>query len=198
MAPQLYLITPATVDAETFPARLMAMLSAAPFAALLIQRGTMDDASYARLAAGIVHIGQGGGCAVLVEDDVALAKRVGADGVHVTGGQAALREALLALKPEMIVGAGNLSTRHDAMSAGEMEVDYVFFGPLAGEADPEAHELAQWWAETFEIPAVLSNPGANAANIEAHDVEFLALSSSVWTGGPEQARAIAAAMGETA
>jgi thiamine-phosphate pyrophosphorylase len=198
MAPQLYLITPPTADPETFSARLMAVLSAAQFSALLVRRGALDDAAYGKLAAGIVNIGQGAGCAVLVEDDAALARRIGADGVHVTGDFDAVSQAIKALKPAMIVGAGNITTRDDAMTAGEMGVDYVFFGPLEGATDPVAADLADWWAETFEIPAVLSDPGASAATATALRAEFLALSDSAWSGGTATVKDIAAALEETA
>lgn len=191
MAPQLYLITPATADPESFPATLMAVLNAAEFAALLVSRGNQDEASYARLCAAMVNIGQGAGCAVLIEDDLALARRIGADGVHVTTGPDAVAAAVKALKPAMIVGAGNLHSRHDAMTAGEMDIDYVFFGPLGGAHDAEAVELAQWWAETFEIPAVLSLPEATAETADAQGAEFLALSQSLWTA-PAPAAAMTA------
>lgn len=181
MAPQLYLITPANAEPEHFPATLMAVLSAAEFSALLVARGALDDAAYARLAATVVNIGQGAGCAVLVEDDIALAKKLGADGVHITGGPAELKAAVGALKPAMIVGAGNLQSRHDAMTAGELDIDYVFFGSTDGKPDAQAVDLAEWWAQTFEVPAVLSQPDAQADSADARGAEFLALSQSVWT-----------------
>lgn len=179
MAPELYLITPAEADAPDFGSRLMAVLSASPAAAILVRRASLDDRTYARLVADVVNIGQGAGAAVLVEDDVALARRLGADGVHVTGGLDAAIDAVTALKPDLIVGAGNIRSRHDAMSFGELGIDYLLFGPLDGETDPKATELASWWAETFEIPAVLSNPGATT--LDAGGAEFLALSTSIWS-----------------
>ena len=198
MVPELYLITPENPDPEGFAALLMGVLNAAEVAAILVRRGSLDEAGYARLAERVVNIGQGAGSAVLIEDDVALARRIGADGVHITGGANALREAVAALKPAMIVGAGNARSRHDAMTFGELDVDYVFFGPLSGQTDPHAAELAQWWAETFEVPAVLSDPGAVAA--DARGAEFLALSTSVWSApSPAEAmRAIAATLGAAA
>lgn len=191
MAPQLYLITPITAEPESFPATLMAVLDAAEFSALLVARGAIDDATYARLAAAIVNVGQGAGCAVLLEDDIALAKRLGADGVHVTAGPAALKAAIAAIKPAMIVGAGNLHSRHDAMTAGEMDIDYVFFGSTDGAPDAQAIDLAEWWAQTFEVPAVLSLPDATADTADARGAEFLALSQSLWSA-PAPARAMAA------
>lgn len=199
MAPQLYLITPANADPEGFPATLMSVLSEAEFSALLVSRGTMDAATYARLATKIVNIGQGAGCAVLLEDDVALVKKIGADGVHITTGPEDLADAVTALKPSMIVGAGNIASRHDAMTAGEMDVDYVFFGPIDGSDDTQAADLAQWWSETFEVPGVLSLPDA-AVGSDARGSEFLALSTSIWSAASPAAamREIVAALGETA
>lgn len=180
MAPQFYLITPAVADPERFPATLKAVLEATTVSALLVQRGNLDAAAYAKLAATLVSIAQQTGCAVLIQDDAALARRLGADGVHVTGGAAALKAMIAAIKPTMIVGAGHAPTRHDAMTAGEFDVDYVFFGPLDGASDANAADLAEWWAATFEIPAVLSDPGATPA-VDPRGAEFLALSTSIWS-----------------
>lgn len=183
MAPQLYLITPADPDLAQFPRQLMGVLTGPDIAALLVRRGSLADADYRELVERVVQIGQAAGAAVLVEDDVALAQATSADGVHVTtGGLKAIRVAVAALKPEGIVGAGNIASRHDAMSFGELDVDYVMFGPLGGAAHPEAAELAQWWAQTFEVPAVHSNPVATADAADDTGAEFLALSDCIWSG----------------
>lgn len=186
MVPQLYLITPANADLDSFPKLLMTVLVVAEFAALLVTRGTQDQATYAKLAAKLVNIGQGAGCAVLVEDDVALVKKIGADGVHITTGAEDLADAVTALKPTMIVGAGNIHSRHDAMTAGEMDIDYVSF------TDPD---LAQWWAETFEVPGVLNLPKAQPGASDPQGSEFLALSQSLWDA-PSPAEALRAILAD--
>ncbi|WP_375452226.1 thiamine phosphate synthase [uncultured Devosia sp.] len=184
MAAQLFIVTPASADPDGFPKTLMAVLGAASVAAILVQRGERSEADYTRLAQAIVNVGQGAGCAVLVEDDAALAKRLGADGVHVSGDAMAIKAAVKALKPSLIVGAGNIGSRHDAMTAGELDVDYLFFGPVAGPFDAAAEDLALWWSETFEIPAVLSDPAATPQTAQTAAVEFIALSDSLWTAQP--------------
>jgi thiamine-phosphate pyrophosphorylase len=195
MAAQLFIITPASADPEAFPRTLMAVLAAAPVSAILVRRGERNEADYAALATAIINVGQGAGCAVLVEDDAALVKRLGADGVHVTGDAAAVKAAVKALKPGFIVGAGNVASRHDAMTVGEMDVDYLFFGPLDGASDATANDLALWWADTFEIPAVLSDPAATPETTDAAAVEFVALSTSLWNDQPAATAArFAAAM----
>ena len=200
MAPQLYLITPPNAEPDSLLPTLMAVLSAAPFSALLVARGDQGDAAYASLVAAAINVGQGAGCAVLVENDITLAKRLGADGVHVIGGPAALKAAVAALKPAMIVGAGDLHSRHDAMTAGELDIDYVFFGSTGGQNDAQAADLAEWWAQTFEVPAVLSQPEATAETADARGAEFLALSQSLWSAAdPAKAmQAVAASLGVSA
>ena len=192
MAPQLYLITPEAADPESFPQALLAVLNAAAFSALLVRRGNRDEAAYASLAANLVGVAQGTGCAVLVENDTALARRLGADGVHVTGGSGAVKAAIAAVKPALIVGAGPVPSRHDAMTVGELEVDYLLFGPLDGASDAVAADLAEWWAATFEIPAVLSDPAASAG-VDPRGAEFLALSDSIWSADNPAAAAAAIA-----
>jgi len=192
MAPQLYLITPDNPDLAQFPRQLMSVLSGPEVAALLFRRGSLDDTDYAHLAERIIQIGQAAGAAVLIEDDVDLARTLGADGVHVTtGGTKAIRAATAALKPEGIVGVGNIRSRHDAMTFGELDVDYVMFGPLGGATDPQAAELAQWWAETFEVPAIHSDPACDAALVGETNTEFVALSDSIWAS-PDPVAALAA------
>jgi len=182
MAPQLYLITPENPQLEQFPRQLMGVLSGPEIAALLVRRAALDDADYAVLAERAIQIGQAAGAAVLLEDDAKLARRLGADGVHVTsGGTKAIREAIALLKPAGIVGVGNIRSRHDAMSFGELDVDYVMFGPLGGAPDPAAADLATWWAETFEVPAIHSDPQIEATTLNQTGAEFIALSDCIWS-----------------
>ncbi|MBP0651582.1 thiamine phosphate synthase, partial [Mycobacterium tuberculosis] len=82
-----------------------------------------------------------------------------------------LDDALRALKPGGIVGAGGLKTRHAAMEAGERDVDYVFFGLTERAEDDDVHprtlELAAWWVPLFEAPCVMLAGGSLASVAEA-------------------------------
>jgi thiamine-phosphate pyrophosphorylase len=131
------------------------------------------------------------GAALLIEGRPDLVARAGADGAHL-GAIAALQEAIAALKPDRIVGAGGLASRHDAMVAAEAGVDYVMFGEpdVAGKRPSfEAiRERVEWWTEVFEIPCVayaasLSEISAVAA------AEFVALAPAILADprGPEAA-----------
>ena len=72
-------------------------------------------------------LGKSSGAALLLDGNVELVARGGADGAHLTG-IAAMEDALASLKPDRIAGIGGLTTRHDSMSAGEAGADYVLFG----------------------------------------------------------------------
>ena len=116
---------------------------------------------------------------MLIEGDPKLAISLGVDGLHVEGSLAELKSALVALKPDLIVGAGGIASRDDAMGKGEVLPDYIMFGPLSGAMAPETRELAGWWAEAMEIPSVLFDPESTAETADAAGCEFLALGSNV-------------------
>ena len=198
MAAQLFLTTPLSADPVNFPRTLMAVLAAAEVSAILVRRGDRDDAAYAALASAVINVGQGAGCAVLLEEDSALARQLGADGVHIASGVPAIKAAVKALKPALIVGAGAITSRHDAMTIGELDVDYLCFGPFDGTLDAATADLALWWSETFEIPAILSDPAATPDTARSAEVEFVALSASLWSADPVATMATFAAAMEQA
>src|SRR4029450_9042737 len=127
---------------------------------------------------------QNAGAALLVEGQVELVARAGADGAHVTG-LAALEEALPSLKPDRIAGSGGGVTRHDSMAAGELGADYVLFGePDAKGERPSAAAIAerlQWWDELFEPPCVgFAVSCEEAAEFASAGADFVLVGDFVW------------------
>ncbi|WP_420103777.1 thiamine phosphate synthase, partial [Bosea sp. (in: a-proteobacteria)] len=130
------------------------------------------------------------GVALVVEDNAMVAARGGADGVHLTGGPAAVAEARSSLKTERIIGAGSLRARHDAMDIGEAGVDYVMFGEPRPDGTlpplPAVVERAGWWAEIFETPCVAYVPDAEAvAPLVETGAEFVALGEWAFAEGQD-------------
>lgn len=162
-APRLYLITPAVADAAAFAPVLKAALAAGDVAAALLRLADGDDRTQINRVKVLAPVAQAAGAALLLDGHAGLVARAGADGAHVV--VAAAAAALEALKPDWVVGAGDISSRHDAMTAAEAGCDYVMFG----EPDAQGHrppfettlERVAWWAEVFEIPCV-----AHAASLE--------------------------------
>ena len=94
----------------------------------------------ARFAGEVVARGHAHGAIVVVNDDVALASRIGADGVHLSA--AAL--AQLVAKPDFAwVGASCHS--HEALArAAAMELDYALLGPVLPTPTHPEHGGIGW------------------------------------------------------
>jgi thiamine-phosphate pyrophosphorylase len=180
MNTQIYLVAPPDADAKALSDALARALTNPDIAALLLPRGTRSDNAYKDLVKAVAPAAQAGGAAVLIEGDPGLVRTLGVDGLHVTGDVTEVREAVSALKPGHIVGVGTIHSRHDAMTKGELDIDYILFGPLSGHIGAADRELARWWAETMEIPSVLSDPDGTAASFDAEGCEFIGLGVGAW------------------
>jgi thiamine-phosphate pyrophosphorylase len=197
MPTRLYVVTPALADPQAAADLLGPALAAADVAAVLLRLAAADERTLINRIKEIAPIVQERGAALLVEGHAGLVARAGADGAHVAGITAA-QEAIEALKPERIVGAGGLASRHDAMLAAAAGADYVMFGePDATGKRPtfEAiRERIEWWTEVFEIPCVAY--AASLAEIgDLAAAEFVALGPDILSDprGPAAAVADAAA-----
>lgn len=195
---QIYLISPLVVGGD-FPERLQSALGAAPVAAFQFRVKGVDQHAAARLAAPLLDICRAADVAFIVNDDMALAKRLGADGVHLGQGDGDPREARRLLGPSAQIGVTCHASRHLAMEAGEAGADYVAFGAffptttktVEHHADPA---ILSWWQGLFEIPCVAIG-GITAANARAladAGADFVAVSGGVWNDPAGPAAAVQA------
>ena len=189
-SPRLMLVTPPVADAEAMAFRLMQAMAGGDIAAVLLRLAPGDDRIRIERVKRLAGPVQANNVALVVEDNALVATRGGADGVHLTGGPAAVAEARSSLKSERIIGIGGLRARHDAMDAGEAGVDYVMFGEPRpdGSLPPLAAvvERAGWWAEIFETPCVAYAPDAESipALVET-GAEFVALGAWAFDEGQD-------------
>lgn len=199
---QLYLISPLDVTGA-FPDRLRRALDAGPVAAFQFRVKDVDQHQAAKLAEPLQRICADAEVAFIVNDSVSLAKRLGADGVHLGQGDGDAREARVILGPNVQIGVTCHDSRHLAMEAGEAGADYVAFGAFyptmtkTTEHRPEPVILS-WWSALFEIPCVAIGgiTPANAAPLVQAGADFLAVSHAVWGGDEGEAvRAFAAIPG---
>lgn len=187
---QLYLISPQDVGGG-FPDRLNRALRAGPGIATAFQfrvKG-VDAHEAARLAGPLQDICAAHDVAFIVNDSVALAKRLKADGVHLGQGDGDVREAREVLGREAQIGVTCHASRHYAMEAGEAGADYVAFGAFfpsttkASEHRPGLHIL-EWWSGLFELACVAIGgiTPDNCAPLVTAGADFLAVSGGVWNG----------------
>lgn len=199
---QLYLISPLDVSGG-FGDCLARALDAGPVAAFQYRVKGVDQHEAARLAEPLQRICADRECAFIVNDSVSLAKRLGADGVHLGQEDGDPREARNVLGPNVQIGVTCHDSRHLAMEAGEAGADYVAFGAFYPTTTKKVRHhpepaILSWWSALFELPCVAIGgiTPANAASLVAAGADFLAVSSAVW-GGDEAAavRAFAEVLG---
>src|SRR3979490_1740862 len=110
--PRLYLATPVVDDPSPLMASLPGLLAGADVAAVLVRLKPTDQRTKISRVRALAPAIQDSGAAVLLDGDVELVARAGADGAHLTGIEA-MEEALPTLKPDRIAGVGGLATRTD-------------------------------------------------------------------------------------
>lgn len=185
---QLYLISPPVIGPD-FADRLKAALDAAPVAAFQLRLKGLDDHAIARAAEPLQKICADHDTAFIVNDSISLAKRLGADGVHLGQEDGDPREARQVLGKDVQIGVTCHNSRHLAMEAGEAGADYVAFGafyPTGTKtvehfADPE---ILAWWSTLFPLPCVAIGgiTPDNCGPVIAAGADFLAVSGAVWNG----------------
>ena len=196
--PSLYLISPLIGDPAAFVPALAEACATGLVEAVLLRFEPRDERSLVNALKALAPTIQEHEAAVIVADpgDIDLATviaRGGADGGHAED-PARIEALAQKLKDGRNVGAGGLKTKHDAMAAGELGVDYVLFGePRPDGYVPEidlVEERAAWWAEIFQTPCVVYAPRIDAVpRLAATGPEFIALGDAVWnhTAGPAAA-----------
>jgi thiamine-phosphate pyrophosphorylase len=194
---KLYLISPQDVGGA-FPDRLKAALEPGLAAAFQLRVKDVEEHELARLAEPLQRICADSKVAFIVNDSMALAKRLGADGVHLGQSDGDIREARALLGPSAQIGRTCHDSRHLAMEAGEAGADYIAFGafhptttkPSNYRPDPS---ILTWWSTVFEVPCVAIGgitPG-NARPLVEAGADFIAVCQAVW-GQADTAAAVAA------
>ena len=183
---RLYLISPQAVGGA-FPERLKAALEPGLAAAFQLRVKDKPEDDLARLAEPLQRICADANVAFIVNDSMQLAKRIGADGVHLGQQDGDIGEARALLGPGAQIGKTCHDSRHLAMEAGEAGTDYVAFGafyptttkPSDYRPDPS---ILTWWSTLFEIPCVAIGgiTPDNASPLAEAGADFVAVCQAVW------------------
>lgn len=202
MSCRLYLITPPAIgDLARFAESLRAALGAGDVAAVQLRlkaAGTAaPDDAILRAADALRPIAEAQGAAFLINDRPDLARRAGADGVHLGQEDGAYEDARALLGPEATIGV----TCHDsfdlAMRAGEAGADYVAFGAFFPTRTKEAKtraglSLLENWSIATTVPCVAIGgiTADNCGPVVAAGADFIAVSAAVWEAGEGPAGAV--------
>ena len=183
--PQIYLATPPAFELSVFPDRLAEVLDAFDIACVRLSLATTDEDRLARAADTLRAVCHEADVALVIDTHVALAERLGLDGVHLTDGARSVRKVRKALGKDAIVGAFCGASRHDGLNAGEAGADYVAFGPAGatplGDGSIADRDLFAWWSEMIEVPIVAE--GALTPEVVADlapVTDFFGIGEEIW------------------
>jgi thiamine-phosphate pyrophosphorylase len=147
----------------------------------------IDEHQLARLAEPLQRICADADVTFIVNDSMSLAKRLGADGVHLGQSDGDVREARALLGPSAQIGKTCHDSRHFAMEAGEAGADYVAFGAFYPTTTKPSNyrpapSILSWWSTLFEIPCVAIGgiTPDNATPIVDAGADFIAVCQAVW------------------
>jgi thiamine-phosphate pyrophosphorylase len=184
---QLYLLSPPLIGLD-FVDRLKAVADVVPIAAFQLRLKGLDDHAVARAGESVRQVCADLDIAFIVNDSIALAKRLGADGVHLGQSDGDPRQARDILGRDAQIGVTCHNSRHLAMEAGDLGADYVAFGAFfqtdtKSVKDYADVELLSWWSSMFELPCVAIGgiTAENAPPLIAAGADFIAVSGAIWS-----------------
>ena len=193
---QIYLATPTEFDLATFGPQLAEVLDAVPVACVRIALATTDEAALGRAADQLRDICHAHEVAIVVDEHFRMVEKHGLDGVHLVSSSRNVREARKLLGEDAIVGAYCGSSKHAGMTAAEIGVDYISFGPVGdmgglGNGARAEPALFQWWSEMIEVP-VVAEGGLDDASLRAvrDHVDFVTFGNEIWQASGAAAEAV--------
>lgn len=193
--PQIYLITPTEFELSTYPDQLAACLDSTAVACVRLALASRDESRIARAADTLREVTAARDVALVIESHMMLVEPHGLDGVHLLDAARSVKTARKALGDDAIVGAFCANSRHDGMTAGELNADYVSFGPVGvtplGDGRQAELDLFEWWSLMIEVPVVAE--GALDTDLIRQltpHTDFFGIGEEIW-GADDPAKALA-------
>ena len=128
------------------------------------------DSELAKEAEALLGVTRACGIPLIINDRIAVAKRVGADGVHLGQADGSIEKARKILGPGAIIGRSTHS-RAQALQAQKEGFDYIGVGPVFSTPTkpsypPVGLDLIRFASQNIGIPFVAIG-GIDASNVEA-------------------------------
>ncbi len=166
LLPEEYAITRAgELGVEPFLARLEARLRGG-LKLVQVREKTLDVHEVEALARRVVALARAHGAKVLVNSDVALAREIGADGVHLTAEQLHAASG----RPDLPWCGASCHSSEELRRAEALGVDFVVLGPvIATPSHP--HSVPLGWERFREIAAGAAVPVYALGGIVPGDLE---------------------------
>ncbi|MEW6765782.1 MAG: thiamine phosphate synthase [Pseudomonadota bacterium] len=192
----LYVITdPGLIPDDQFSVRVEAALRGG--ARIVQYRDKRADTAWRmRLAAEMVRLCRAYDAISIINDDIELAVRAGADGVHIGKDDAALAQVRERLGQGAIIGVSCYNRLELALDAAEQGADYVAFGSffpsrVKPETVPASLDLLREAREKLSLPlcAIGGITADNGGPLVEAGADMLAVISDVFGAGDVEAAA---------
>lgn len=196
LRPRLYLISPPVIDLDIFEKAFKEALSGGDVACFQLRLKDQPDEVIANATERLMPLAHEKDVAFLLNDNPALAKKLGVDGVHIGQEDMPFKQARAIMGDSAIIGVTCHDSKHLAMGAAENGADYIAFGAFypTTTKDPKttaSPDILEWCSALIETPCVAIGGITvdNAAPLIKSGADFLAVSGGVWNNaeGPKQA-----------
>jgi thiamine-phosphate pyrophosphorylase len=161
--------------------------------ALVVQYRDKNPLDAIYLASQLVKVCRAYQVPLLINDDIELAVKVGADGVHIGKEDGAIAQARERLGADAIIGVSCYNFLEQALDAQRQGATYVAFGrffpssskPLAAPAELETLRQANFLID-IPIVAIGGILPENGGQLLAAGADLLAVIGGLFTAQPEQ------------
>jgi thiamine-phosphate pyrophosphorylase len=161
--------------------------------ALVVQYRDKNPLDAIYLASQLVKVCRANQVPLLINDDVELAVKVGADGVHIGKEDGAIAQARERLGADAIIGVSCYNALEQALDAQRQGATYVAFGrffpssskPLAAPAELDTLRQANFLID-IPIVAIGGILPENGGQLLAAGADLLAVIGGLFTAQPEQ------------
>ena len=189
---RLYLISPPAIELAKFSDKLKLAFDGGDVGSFQLRLKNSNDDEILRAAEMLIPICREREVAFILNDSPELAKKSGADGVHLGQDDGSVKTARKIVGSDSVIGVSCHDSKHLAMVAGEDGADYVAFGAFypTTSKSPEvlakygtpAPEILNWWQTYMVLPCVAIG-GINPPNclpLVRAGADFIAAITAVW------------------
>lgn len=188
MNTQLYIISPEKIEIEPFKQELEQSLSTGKVAVFQLRLKKISDDEIVSYGKELLSICQKYSVQFILNDRPDLAKKIGADGVHIGEEQdGTLQNARKIIGKDKIVGVSCYGSTDRAIQMAEAGADYVAFGAFfpTKTKEPKARpepEILKWWVTNCTVPCVAIGgiKADNCSQIVKAGADFIAVVSAIW------------------
>lgn len=184
---QIYLISPPKIDINDFPEKLEIALKTGKVPVFQLRLKNYLNDEIIQIGKKLLTICRKYKTLFILNDDLDLALKVGADGVHLGSEDQNIALVRKNSPKNFIIGASCYDSRHLAVEAIEAGADYVSFGTFFTSQTKNSKgkpttEILKWASEVLnvQIVAIGGINDSNAKILSDEGADFVAVISDVW------------------